>query len=103
MGNNMNILNFKKRIPVDVRQELINEFISVRTKLKQLELQKDKLIKEMNEIEKGGFIYNDDNLPIAKLTVSKLTGFDIKLFKEEQLEVYAKYPNPSERRTWYIL
>jgi hypothetical protein len=85
MGNNMNILNFRKRESVDVHQELINEFISVRTKLKQLKLQKDKLIEKMNEAEKEKFIYNNDNLPIAKLTVSDCPEHTVKA---------------SQRRTW---
>lgn len=74
----MNILNFRKRESVDVHQELINQFITVRTKLKQFNLQKDKLIEEMDKIEKKGFIYNNEDLPIAKLTVSPCPAHTVK-------------------------
>ena len=100
----MNVLPFKKKEAIDINLELVDNLREIRTALKQLKIEEQQVIREMNEnISDDNFIYNINDLPIAKLGISSSTGFDVKLFKEQEPEIYKSYPKISERRTWYIL
>jgi len=100
----MKVLPFKKKEAIDINLELVDNLREIRTALKQLKIEETQVIKEMNEnISDDNFIYNINDLPIARLSISHPDKFDSKSFKEQQPEVYDSYLKTGERRTWYIL
>lgn len=100
----MSILPFKKKETVDNNLVLVEELSKIRRKKKQVSIEEKKLIKQLDELEReDNFIYDNHNLPIARLGISTSTGCDSKLLKEKEPDIYNAYPKVTKKRTWYIL